>query len=583
MHKAQSRFGILLWYYISTAFASPANQFPLSQEKAVDQSALCPQVPPLLPSKHTKLDIVLDTLYNQNVFQHSAFEALGGAIRVPTESYDDLGPVGDDPRWDTFALLHAYLERTFPQVYASLEVAKVNTYGLVFHWQGSEDTHLPVLITAHQDVVPVEPNTVDQWVQPPYSGYYDGTWIWGRGAVDDKSDLISILITVDSLLKESFKPTRTFVLAFGFDEEASSREGAGHLITYLESRYGTNGFVTLLDEGGGYGASFGGDIILAAPCTGEKGYLDARIEVTTPGGHSSVPPPHTGIGILAAAIVALESKPHPTSLARNGTAFEMLECAAAHDPNLPEQVKLLVQAAKTDDEALRRLPEQLLKLDPVFAAIMGTTQAVDLVHGGVKVNALPEKVDAVVNHRIAEDSSVEELQKRMTEILLPIASANDLTLDSFGANVTAGSGKGGHMALSDAWATSIEPAPKTPTDSAYPYQILSGTIKSALNSSKVYGNRTVIVSPSLAVGNTDTRWYWNLTRHIFRYSHIGEDDVYAGIHTVNEGAIFEYLSSSLPDRFRTTWLDHHAALLARGFVERIRFHTKFILNWDEST
>ena len=88
-----------------------------------------------------------------------------------------------------------------PHRYEALEVTKVNTYGIVLHWQGSGSgsdagaLRLPVLITAHQgalaaadalnaplivilsrylDVVPVEPNTVDDWVQPPYSGYYDG-------------------------------------------------------------------------------------------------------------------------------------------------------------------------------------------------------------------------------------------------------------------------------------------------------------------------------------------------------------------------------------------------------------------------
>lgn len=39
-------------------------------------------------------------------------------------------------------------------------------------------------------------------------------------------------------------------------------------------------------------------------------------------------------------------------------------------------------------------------------ALAGTTVAVDLIKGGVKANALPERAWAVVNHRIAVERSV---------------------------------------------------------------------------------------------------------------------------------------------------------------------------------
>ena len=87
----------------------------------------------------------------------------------------------------------------------------MNTYGIVLRWQGSDPSLLPVLLAAHQgdankdllvdshslivhtDVVPVEPTTAKDWKHPPYSGYYDGTWIWGRGSCDDKADLVASL------------------------------------------------------------------------------------------------------------------------------------------------------------------------------------------------------------------------------------------------------------------------------------------------------------------------------------------------------------------------------------------------------
>ena len=45
-----------------------------------------------------------------------------------------------------------------------------------------------------------------------------------------------------------------------------------------------------------------------------KGYLDVSIAVSTLGGHSSVPPEHTAIGLSAILINHLEANPHPTHL-----------------------------------------------------------------------------------------------------------------------------------------------------------------------------------------------------------------------------------------------------------------------------
>jgi len=86
--------------------------------------------------------------------------------------------------------------------------------------------------------VPVNPETIDKWIHPPYSGHFDGERIWGRGTADDKNSLIAILsvslpisvcacpnvsnrAAVEYLVSADFEPTRPLVLAFGFDEESS--------------------------------------------------------------------------------------------------------------------------------------------------------------------------------------------------------------------------------------------------------------------------------------------------------------------------------------------------------------------------
>jgi Gly-Xaa carboxypeptidase len=57
----------------------------------------------------------------------------------------------------------------------------------------SRTTWTELEILPIKDTVPVNPDTIDQWTYPPWSGYYDGTWIWGRGSSDCKNQLIAVL------------------------------------------------------------------------------------------------------------------------------------------------------------------------------------------------------------------------------------------------------------------------------------------------------------------------------------------------------------------------------------------------------
>jgi Gly-Xaa carboxypeptidase len=68
---------------------------------------------------------------------------------------------------------------------------------------------------AHQDVVPVNDETVSQWTHPPFSGHMDAEgWIWGRGTTDMKSTLIALLAAAERLIEEGFEPVRPLVFSF---------------------------------------------------------------------------------------------------------------------------------------------------------------------------------------------------------------------------------------------------------------------------------------------------------------------------------------------------------------------------------
>ena len=96
----------------------------------------------------------------------------------------------------------------------------IHDWALVYEFPGSNPSLKPIFLTSHQDVVPVVPSSLDQWDVPPFSGKFDGKYIWGRGASDTKSSLIAIMLAIEHLLETTeFKPERTIVLGFGSDEE----------------------------------------------------------------------------------------------------------------------------------------------------------------------------------------------------------------------------------------------------------------------------------------------------------------------------------------------------------------------------
>ena len=109
--------------------------------------------------------------------------------------------------------------------------------------------------------------------------------------------------------------------------------------------------------------------------------------------------------MLAALLVQYEENPIPAVLSRGTPMYLKAQCLAAHAPDLSPSIRKAIEGSASSDKALLTAQKELFK-DNTFKSLVGTTQAIDLIDGGVKTNALPENAFAVVNHRIATDRSV---------------------------------------------------------------------------------------------------------------------------------------------------------------------------------
>lgn len=394
----------------------------------------------------------------------------------------------------------------------------------------------------YSQVVPIQQDTLSDWKYPPFSGYFDGTYINGRGAHDCKNNVVGIMAAIEALIEAGFKPRRTVVLGFGFDEESPTLMlGAYHISRHLKRVWGDKfgdslPFALLLDEGligiqKMYNRTFG------IPQASEKGMLDVKFRVHVPGGHSSNPPAHGSIGILSQVVSALEDsyRPNfPSTFTSNNPYYYQIHCAAEdeHADMSPVLRDAILNQGGRPDIDHPKLTELLVKEDPESDIYLHTTQAITIFNSGNKANVIPENAEMLANYRISNEENISIVQERIVETIKPLTEKFNLRLivreeDDDDKELPLNS-------FSISWWRRIEPSPVSSHQSSPVWNHLAGVIKHVFD--EPGDGNDVIVAPTLAVGNTDTKYYWDLSEQIYRFGpvRIWYDEGWGNLHSVNE-------------------------------------------------
>jgi len=334
---------------------------------------------------------------------------LSGAIPFQTISWEGGGTAEQKKATEeAFAAFHAYLERAFPQVYSKLEHEVVGANNLLFRWKGTDGSLQPMLLAGHQDVVPIEPGTETKWTHPPFSGEVAEGFIWGRGTLDDKVTVVGILEAVDALLTAGFQPKRTVYLAFGQDEEIGGLQGAEKIGQLLKSRGVQLEF--LQDEGGliTKGMVPGVKTPVAVIGTSEKGYLSLVLSIDMEGGHSSMPPKESSIGILSEAVHRVETHPMPPHV--QGPVGEFLDYAGG---NAAVPLNIVFKNLWLFGPVV----ERVLEASPDTNALLRSTSAPTIFRAGTKDNIMPSKAEAVINFRILPGDSIATVTEHVKNVV----------------------------------------------------------------------------------------------------------------------------------------------------------------------
>ena len=400
----------------------------------------------------------------------AAAERLAEAVRFKTISYQDRSRID----YSEFLRFHDFLKSHYPRVFAELDVETVNNYSLLMLWPGSDPQLTPVMFTAHMDVVPVEPGTEIDWDYPAFEGVIDNGRIYGRGTLDDKQGLLSLMEAAESLLEEGFTPRRTVLFAFGHDEEISGLHGAVNLAARIKERGLQSAW--MIDEGGFLIAD--SPLLPGRPLglvsVAEKGYLTVTLSTRGEGGHSSRPPATGTIGRLSAALERVENSPYPPRLV--GPVQAMFETIAPHTDQ-PQRF-IFENLWLTGDLVASQLAE-----DPVTSSFVRTTTALTMFNAGVKENVIPQFAEAKINFRLLPGDTADTVVARITEIV-----DDPLVEISY-----------------DAWS---DPSPVS-DHTGDGFAVIAEAV------AEVYPE--AIVVPSLLVATTDSRHYVDVSDNQYRF------------------------------------------------------------------
>lgn len=435
-----------------------------------------------------------------SVDAEAAVARFARALSYPTVSHRDSA----QNEVAAFAAFRAFLRESFPRSFAALEWQEVNTHSLLGRWPGRAGAGLPAMFIAHYDVVPVDPADDGKWTQPPFAGSVRDGFVWGRGALDDKGNLMALLEATESLLAAGWQPERDIYLGFGHDEEVGGAEGAAGIAALLAARGVRLDFV--LDEGGAIslpGMVPGVERPVAVVGIAEKGYLTLELLARASGGHSSTPKADSSILRLARALDALERDPFPQVL-------DYVHWLA--DAVVPE-LSLAPRAVVRNLWLFGPLLAPWLGDLPEINAMTRVTVAPTMLSAGVKDNVQPTEARATVNLRLLPGWSMAAARERVAAIV----AAHGVELRVVDGNEAS---PGPSSLHSDAW------------------EVLARSIRQTRG-------EPIVVAPFLSMGGTDLKHYYALTGNHYRFGFVPmAPEDFRRVHGIDERlSVTDYLSS----------------------------------------
>lgn len=268
----------------------------------------------------------------------------------------------------------------------------------------------PVLIMGHTDVVTVDPS---KWKHPPFSAAREGGYVYGRGSVDDKDNVVACLMVMLLLKRMDVPLDRDVIFLAEAGEEGSYQFGIDFMVKQhwpeIDAEY-------CFAEGGTI-VRAGGKTRHAEIQTSEKIPYRVKLIARGPAGHGSVPLRSNAIVHLSQAIARVAAWQPPMRL--NETTKNYFERLAGISS--PEEADRYREVA--DLEKTRAIQEYFAVHEPHHYSMLRTSISPNIVAGGYRTNVIPSEAEATLDVRALPDENISRLLAEIRRII------NDSSVD----------------------------------------------------------------------------------------------------------------------------------------------------------
>ncbi len=264
----------------------------------------------------------------------------------------------------------------------------------------------PLLLMAHLDVVTVDPS---KWNFPPFGGTLDDQWIYGRGAVDDKDNLVASLMTMLLLKRSGIELDRDVI----FLAEAAEEGGVQWGIEFMTSEhFDAIDAEYCLAEGGGV-IRENGEAFYAGVQSGEKKRRTALLTVTGAAGHGSVPTRNNAVVHLSNAISALAEWQEPINLSDSSTTMLARLAEISQAEAAARYRALLNPGSLAAEEAML----YLLDNEPATAALLHNTVTPTIINIGYRYNVIPSAGTASLDVRLLPEQDFDSFLDEIAAVI----------------------------------------------------------------------------------------------------------------------------------------------------------------------
>jgi acetylornithine deacetylase/succinyl-diaminopimelate desuccinylase-like protein len=301
---------------------------------------------------------------------------------------DSTDPPGNETR------VAEYVKKTLeadgiPVMMVAQDPARAN---IIARLRGN-GSNRPLLIMGHSDTVRVDPA---KWTFPPFSAKRDGGYIYGRGTLDDKSDLLAAMMTMLILNRQKTPLDRDIIFVSGVGEEASTGPGIEYLV---KEHWKDIDAEFCLAESGGVRLK-NGQARYALVETTEKQPRGARLVAKGPAGHGSRPLRTNAVVHLAKAVETIAAWDPPMRF-NDTTRYYFEKMATVSSPEEAARFKGLFDSQKA--AAVR---EYLAEHDPISYSMLHTSISPNIIKGGYQVNVIPSEAEATLDIRALPDENI---------------------------------------------------------------------------------------------------------------------------------------------------------------------------------